>query len=128
MARPTESMAEIIAPHCLVPLSDSAVERFRSRAGDIRREGGIPLLSSERFAGNPMSGGHDSKLIAERLKAIFEKATILVVIRRQAEMVVSSSSSMCGNVGRARSRRSYARPGTRRSRFSIWSISDTTGS
>ena len=87
-------MAGIIAPHCLVPPSHSFVDRLGRRAEEIRQQGGIPLLSSERFAGNPMSGGHDSKLIAERLKAIFDAAYMDCKIDSDGDLYVKGGA--CG--------------------------------
>ena len=45
------------------------------------------LISLERLAGNPFQGGVDGELIANRLKAIFPEAKILVSIRNQSKMI-----------------------------------------
>ena len=49
----------------------------------------VPVLSAERLSGSPHSGGHDSKIIADRLAAVFPSARVLVVIREQTNMLVA---------------------------------------
>lgn len=50
----------------------------------------FPVLSSERLSGNPHAGGFDNKEIADRLKAVFPNAKILIVIRRQSDAILSN--------------------------------------
>lgn len=50
----------------------------------------IPVLSSERLSGNPHSGGFDSKIILSRIKNIFPKAKIFIVIREQKSYILSN--------------------------------------
>ncbi len=49
-----------------------------------------PVISNERLSGNPHSGGYDSKEIADRLKASFPNAKILIVIREPKSAIFSS--------------------------------------
>jgi len=49
-----------------------------------------PVVSFERFSGNPFSGGYDSKEIADRLVQVFPDARVLAVIREQRGMIVST--------------------------------------
>ena len=64
---------------------------FRVRLQELmERHTQIPVISNERFSGFPMSGGHDSKIIADRLKATFGDARVLVVIRAQDTMILSN--------------------------------------
>lgn len=53
-------------------------------------EGGLPVLSQERLSGGLSTGGYDSKEIAGRLAGVFAEARVLIVIREQALMVLSS--------------------------------------
>ena len=53
-------------------------------------EGLSPVVSFERFSGNPFSGGYDSKEIADRLVQVFPDARVLVVVREQRSMIVST--------------------------------------
>jgi hypothetical protein len=56
----------------------------------IAEAGLLPVVSFERFSGNPFSGGYDSKEIANRLAEVFPEGRILVVIREQRSMIVST--------------------------------------
>lgn len=49
-----------------------------------------PVLSEERFSGNPHSGGYDSKEIANRLRSVIPEARVLIVIREQKGMILST--------------------------------------
>jgi len=52
--------------------------------------GTVAVLSNERLSGHPHSGGHDSKEIADRLRAVFPSARILIVVREQKAAILSS--------------------------------------
>ena len=62
---------------------------IKDRIADATSQGLAPVLSHERFSGNPQSGGYDSKEIADRLVAAFPHAKILIVIREQCSAIVS---------------------------------------
>jgi hypothetical protein len=49
----------------------------------------FPVLSFERLSGNPISGGYDSAILCDRLKALFPDAKILVIFREQRQFLVS---------------------------------------
>lgn len=79
----------IVDPDGLVFDAVAARRFFEPRivaAADASR---VPVLSTERLSGNPHSGGYDSKVIADRLQAVFPEARILIVVRRQLDMAVS---------------------------------------
>ncbi len=67
--------------------SRAQFEPLLRRAGT---EGLLPVVSYERLSGHPFSGGHDSKEIANRLKEVFPEAKVLVVIREQRSMILST--------------------------------------
>lgn len=67
-----------------------ARETFRSGIEEAGEKGLVPVLSAERLSGNPHSGGYDSEWIADRLAATFPGSRVLVVIREQADMLVSA--------------------------------------
>jgi Sulfotransferase domain len=48
------------------------------------------VVSLERLAGHPFSGGYDSAELARRLRATFPRGRVLVVIREQRAMVAST--------------------------------------
>ena len=71
---------------------DAASSRaaFDPLLSKVEDEGLFPVVSFERFSGNPFSGGYDSKEIANRLAEVFPGARVLVVIREQRSMIVST--------------------------------------
>jgi Sulfotransferase family len=56
----------------------------------IEADGLAPVVSFERFSGNPFSGGYDSKEIADRLASVFPGSKVLMVVREQRSMIVST--------------------------------------
>jgi len=54
------------------------------------RDGLIPVISMMRLSGNPHAGGYDSRTLADRIAAVFPAARILVVIREQRSMILST--------------------------------------
>ena len=71
---------------------DAAASRaeFQPLLARIVAAGLSPVVSFERFSGNPFSGGYDSKEIADRLVQVFPEARVAVVIREQRSMIVST--------------------------------------
>lgn len=63
---------------------------FEPRLADARAAGLLPVISFGRLSGHPYSGGYDSKEIADRLRQVFPEASILIVIREQRSMVLST--------------------------------------
>lgn len=65
-------------------------------------EGVMPVFGMERLSGSPYSGGHDSKEIADRLVRLFPNAKILIVIREQTDMILSTynQSVLTGNTSK----------------------------
>jgi len=54
------------------------------------REGLIPVISMMRLSGNPHSGGYDSRTLADRIAAVFPRARVIMVIREQRSMILST--------------------------------------
>jgi hypothetical protein len=76
---------------------------------ELRRvldEDKVPVLSHERLSGSPHSGGHDSKELAHRLAATFPEARVLIVIREQRSIVLSTYRQFV-RVGGAASLKNY---------------------
>jgi hypothetical protein len=71
---------------------DAAASRaeFEPLLARIVEAGLSPVVSFERLSGNPFSGGYDSKEIADRLVQVFPEARVLVVVREQRSMIVST--------------------------------------
>lgn len=54
------------------------------------REGLIPVVSMMRLSGNPHAGGYDSRVLADRIAAVFPNARVILVIREQRSMILST--------------------------------------
>lgn len=57
--------------------------------GGIRALDKLPVVSSERLAGHWISGGYDSRTIADRIRLVWPGARILIVFREQKAMIDS---------------------------------------
>ena len=79
----------LIKPYELYYDSDVVREHVERRLENCRRLSNVPVISHERLAGNPISGGYDNVLIANRLHELFPNARILIVIREQRRMMLS---------------------------------------
>lgn len=89
LASQEELGSQIVLPHCLEPLADDFVQKIKQKMGQAYKKGKVPVLTGERLSGNPICGGHDTLLIAERLKELFGDARILIVVREQSDMILS---------------------------------------
>ena len=58
----------------------------------VESQGLLPVVAFERLTGHPFSGGYDSKEIADRLRQTFPDGRVLVVIREQRSMILSTYS------------------------------------
>jgi hypothetical protein len=79
----------------------------------IEDESLFPVVSFERFSGNPFSGGYDSKEIANRLAEVFPEARVLVVLREQRSMIVSTYKQYVREGGALPPRRFMQPPASR---------------
>ncbi len=59
----------------------------------------ILVMSNERLSGNPNSAGFDSSIVAKRIKKIFPKGKILIVIREQSSWLFSNYFEYLSNGG-----------------------------
>lgn len=59
------------------------------RIDAIADRGGVPVLSNERFSGNPHSGWFDAERTIDRLSEVVEDPRVLVVLRRQEDLIRS---------------------------------------
>jgi hypothetical protein len=50
----------------------------------------VPVVSFPRLSGHAFSGGYDSKDLADRVHAVFPDSRILIVVREQRSMIVST--------------------------------------
>lgn len=59
------------------------------RIDAVRAAGGVPVLSNERFSGNPHSGWFDADRTFDRLARVLPDAKVLIVLREQRDLVRS---------------------------------------
>jgi hypothetical protein len=84
-----EVIDRLVRPHPLAWDEAEARDFFMERGDAARAAGHVPVLSNEELSGNPHAGAFNSTIIATRLAQLFPDARVLVVIRRQADMLVS---------------------------------------
>ena len=80
----------LILPDALEFDADRARAYFWPRSSDVASRGHIPVFSSERLCGSPHAGAYDRKELAERLHAVFPGGKVLIVIREQRSMLLST--------------------------------------
>ena len=83
---------------------DAAAVRaeFEPMLRDAEGAGLLPVVSFPRLSGHPYSGGYDSRMIADRVAEVFPEARILIVIREQRSMIVSTYKQYVNAGGEAR--------------------------
>jgi len=75
----------------LIGENDFDVQALRAKLSAVDvPDGLVPVISNERLAGHPLSNAFDRATIARRIDAVFPKARVLVVIREQRSMILSS--------------------------------------
>lgn len=99
--------------------AEASRAEFAPLLANIADAGLQPVVSFERFSGNPFSGGYDSKEIADRLVQVFPDARVLVVIREQRSMIVSTYKQYVREGG-AMSVTKFMQPPTSRSLRIPW--------
>src|SRR5687768_14246983 len=81
---------KIVEPNALDYDVETTRMFFESAFEVAIEHGQVPVISCERICGSPHGGGYDSKEIADRLFETFPKAKILIVIRQQQAMILST--------------------------------------
>lgn len=94
---PALSIAEavdlLVRPHDLEWSGESAASARSAIAAGVeaaRRADRLPVISCEELSGNPHAGAWNSASLAERLHEVVPDARILIVVRRQADLVLSN--------------------------------------
>jgi hypothetical protein len=80
----------IIYPNSLKFSIKDCTDHYYNTISQAKDGNLVPVLSYERLAGNPHSGGYDGKEIANRLGSVFPRARILIIIREQRSMILST--------------------------------------
>jgi len=90
MLSAVEAVHLLVRPHPFEWRGGEVATRLHELADASCRTGRIPVLSCEALSGNPHTGGWWSGLVADRLAEALPQARILIVVRRQAEMLAST--------------------------------------
>lgn len=87
-----------------------AVDRIRHHVDLATQRGLTFVLSHERLAGHPASGGYDARLIADRLHRAMPNARVLIVLREQNSIIRSNYSQYITEGGPLSLRRFLTQP------------------
>lgn len=79
----------LVGPNALDFDASEARRHFAKRIRRVEGAGAVAVVSAERLSGAPHAGGYDSRDLAERLKAVFPEARVLIAIREQRRMICS---------------------------------------
>ena len=92
-ARPRHVVAQdFVSPDLFCFDADAVAASYLESRRAAAEQGLTLVISHERLAGYPANGGHDRALVADRLKAVFGDARILIVLREQSSMIRSMYS------------------------------------
>lgn len=86
----TELTRQLVYPHALDFDSAQATRFVEPLIADAVKKDLVPVVTIERLSGNPHSGGYDSKELADRLVAVFPNGKVLIVIREQKSIILST--------------------------------------
>ncbi len=93
-----EALTEILVRPSVLDYDAEAVRALV--AGPLavcEKRGLVPVISHERLSGNPISGGFDSTIVADRLAELFPMARVAIVIREQRSFLTSFYNEyVCG--------------------------------
>jgi hypothetical protein len=92
----------IVAPHDLDFDPEACRIAFAERIEQIESRGLAPVLSAERLCGDMPFGSYDSAQLAERLAASWPGSRVLIVIREQRAVILSSYRQYVKVGGQAR--------------------------
>lgn len=70
--------------------ADDVRRAFEPLIADAEQAGLVPVVSFERLSGHPFSGGFDVDLVGERVAQVFPDARVLIVVREQRSMILST--------------------------------------
>ncbi|MCB0704431.1 MAG: sulfotransferase [Saprospiraceae bacterium] len=88
---------------------------YNEKISLAENSGLLPVFSNERFSGDPHSAGYDTKEIADKLYQLFPDSRVVIVVREQQSMLLSTYRQYV-RAGGPRSLRGYFHPPERGSR------------
>ncbi|MBC03156.1 MAG: hypothetical protein CMJ34_07615 [Phycisphaerae bacterium] len=84
-----ESTARIVLPRDLDYEPETTRAWVLDRLAESENRGHAPVISNERFSGNPASGWHDAERTATRLAGLMPDARVMLVVREQTSLLES---------------------------------------
>jgi hypothetical protein len=84
------AIRNIVRAHPLEFDATTVRRELEPHLAEAESSGRTPVVCWGRLAGQAFSGGYDTKEIADRLKAVFPEGRVLVVVREQRSMIVST--------------------------------------
>lgn len=83
-------LEQLVYPHAFDFDPDRCRAFFEADLSEADGRGLRPVISLERLSGNPVSGGYDTKELADRIANTFPEGRVFIVIREQKSMILSS--------------------------------------
>jgi len=85
-----EAIQQFVIPDSFHFSAESAFKVFEPGLQEAAKRAMVPVISHESLAGNQFKGTYYGKEVADRIHAVFPEARILMLIREQKSMVLSS--------------------------------------
>lgn len=101
---------DFVLPDALAYDAEQVRDKFAAARAAALAQQETLVLSHERLSGYPSSGGHDRRMIADRLRETFPDARVLIVIREQRALIRSMYSQHITDGGTERLERFLHRP------------------
>jgi len=89
-AQSGQAIVQFVVPNAYSFSPESARQALASGLQEAHKRGLIPVLSHEGLSDNPVKGDYWGKEVADRIYATFPEARILIIIREQKSMIMSS--------------------------------------
>ena len=86
----SEAIAQFLIPNTFRYSGEQARQVFKPGLQEAAKRGLVPILSHEHLACNQIRGRYNGKDVADRIHAAFPEARILIFIREQKSMILSS--------------------------------------
>ncbi|MEQ9370561.1 MAG: hypothetical protein RIG63_16285 [Coleofasciculus chthonoplastes F3-SA18-01] len=89
-AQSGQAVVQFVIPNAYRFSAESAKKTFELGFQEAQKRGLMPVLSHEALSDNVISGKYHGKEVADIIHAVFPKSRILIIIREQQSMILSS--------------------------------------
>ncbi|MEQ8541381.1 MAG: sulfotransferase [Coleofasciculus sp. D1-CHI-01] len=86
----SQAVIQFLVPNAYRFSPESAKKTFEVGFQEAQKRGLVPVLSHEALSDNFVSGTYQGKEVADRIHAVFPDSRILIIIREQQSMILSS--------------------------------------